>query len=146
LGYYSINNIQRALRSRNYNQINYLTQLKTIHSQLNAITFPMMVGYEMSSKKWIFTPQFGFNYTWIYNNSIEIGDDYGYYLTGQLSNINQQLWGLSGGMDIAYCPSYRWRLGFRSRLHYSLTDVNREEDFQFHPGVVQSSVYAGMRF
>ncbi len=137
LGFFSVYNIQTAMRIRNYNKINYLTQLQTSHSQLRTVAIPFVVGYQFNLKHIEIEPQMGFNYTFIVDQGIEIGDEQGYYLKGEFSDLKTGFFGLSGGLQINYTLSRRWKLGLRTRLNYSLTDINEHPDFNFHPGMTQ---------
>jgi hypothetical protein len=137
LGFFSVYNIQTAMRIRNYNKINYLTQLQTSHSQLRTVAIPFVVGYQFNLKHIEIEPQMGFNYTFIVDQGIEIGDEQGYYLKGEFSDLKTGFYGLSGGLQINYTLSMRWKLGLRTRLNYSLTDISEHPDFNFHPGMTQ---------
>ncbi len=146
LGYYSVDNINNAMQTKNFNTVEYLREFTQTKVKLRFVEIPLNIGYNMSWKNWTLMPHLGFNTTFILSNEVQIGDDSDYYLYGEIQDLRQNIFGASAGLDFYYNTKSKLSFGLRTDFVYYLNDINTSEDFNFRPYSFLISPQISLRF
>jgi len=146
LGYYSVDNINNAMQTKNFNTVEYLREFTQTKVKLRFVEIPLNIGYNMYWRNWAMTAHGGFNATFVLSNEVQVGDDSDYYLYGEMQNLRDNIFGVSFGMDISYYTKSRFSFGLKTDFIYYLNDINTSDDFKFHPYSFILSPQIGFRF
>lgn len=146
LGYYSVDNINNAMQTKNFNTVEYLREFTQTKVKLRFVEIPLNIGYNMYWRNWAMTAHGGLNTTFVLSNEVQIGDGSDYYLYGEMQDLSDNIFGISFGLDFSYYTKSRFSFGLKTDYIYYLNDINTSDEFKFHPYSFILSPQIGFRF
>jgi hypothetical protein len=146
IGYYRVFNIDNAMASKSFTTVDYLREFSRTKVKVRFVEIPINVGYNFQWKKWNATVHGGFNAAFVLSNEVQVGDDYDYYLFGEIQDLRENIFGASAGIDIFYYSKSKLTFGLKTDFIYYLNDINYSPEFNYHPYSFLISPQIGFRF
>jgi hypothetical protein len=133
MGYFNVFNLEEALRSKNYGNVDYLRKFNQAEIELRMLAYPINIGYALDKGRWKWMNSIGLIPIKIISNEVRIGNKNEYNLFGQILDLKSKVYGLSVGSDIRFKTKNKLSFGIKTNFNYSLQSTNKSSEFNYKP-------------
>jgi hypothetical protein len=133
LGYYSIDNIENVLQSKNYGSVDYLRNFDQTRFHVSMTHLTFSIGRSWNWNKWNLYVRIGLQSTSINSSSVEARDENGYVPLGHVHDLKANLLGVSLSTDMLYPLGDHWLMGLQFNVQQSLSNISSHADVRYYP-------------
>lgn len=133
LGYYSIENIEHVMASKNYGSVDYVRKFTQTQYHMNMFSVSVQAGRVFQFNNLRINTRAGFISTTIQSARVEATDGNGWQILGPLQDIKSKIFGLNFGADALLQSKSAFFIGLKSDFSFYINSVNKSKEFSYYP-------------